>query len=153
MKSKNIFFADDDADDRFLFAKAFAEVCSDHKLSTFDSNTSLLNELSNPESVAPDMVFIDLNMPDLNGLECLRIIKENPQYHDAPVIIYSTIKSPTFIEEVYQLGAAYFIQKPFDFYQLAHLIKYVVNDDEIRSVKTHEDFVLTYDSIKKKPLL
>lgn len=148
--AKNIYLSDDDADDRELFEKAFENVCPEHNLTIFDNNGLLLNNLKAPGSVIPDIIFIDLNMPKLNGVECLRIIKEQPHLSKVPVIVYSTIETSLFVEEVYELGAALFIKKPYDFYELAHMIKYVVdydwNTDDIPSLK---EFLLTYSTLKK----
>jgi CheY-like chemotaxis protein len=154
MRSKNVFLADDDEDDRHLFKKAFSEVCSEHHLSVFDSNVEMLTELQKSEGIRPDLVFIDLNMPGVNGMDCLREIREMPQLNEAPVAIYSTVVANTFIDEVRHLGASYFIKKPYDFYQLAHLIKYVIDKDgkTTDAPVPIEEFVLTYDNIKKKPL-
>lgn len=149
---KHIYLSDDDADDRELFEKAFENVCPEHSLTTFDSNSTLLNNLKDTESPVPDIIFIDLNMPKLNGVECLRIIKDLPRLDKVPVVVYSTIETQLFVEEVYELGAALFIKKPYDFYELAHMIKYVVDYDwDTENIPSLKEFLLTY-SIIKKPL-
>jgi len=149
--AKNIFLSDDDIDDRLFFKSAFEEVCCGHSLSLFENNTHLLEQLNQEDTSLPDIVFIDLNMPMINGLECLRLIREIPRLKNLPVIVYSTIRSEVFIEEVRTLGAAHFIKKPYDFYELVNLIKYVVEIDWSNQADTlpFEDFVLTFNSIKR----
>ena len=148
---KNIFLSDDDADDRHFFQTAFEEVCSEHKLFFFDNNKDMLSKLKTPDFPKPELFFIDLNMPMVNGIECLRMIREIEDLKDVPVIIYSTVRSELFIEEVHELGAAYYIRKPYDFYELVNLIKYVVDLDwkPQSSPTPFEDFVLTFNTIRK----
>lgn len=60
----------------------------------------------------PDIVFLDIVMPEVDGLECLKRIKENHQ--DAKVIILSSIGNQNILKEALRAGAINFIQKPWD---------------------------------------
>jgi CheY-like chemotaxis protein len=151
--AKKIYLSDDDADDRSLFKTAFEQVCPEHSLTMFEDNDVLVNNIK-LNSGMPDIIFIDLNMPQLNGLECLRILKELPQLKEVPVVIYSTIQIPFFIEEVYELGAAFFIKKPYEFYQLTHLIKYVADMEWDTKIPTpFDEFVVSHNSKKKADVI
>ncbi len=59
-----------------------------------------------------DAIFLDLNMPRLNGFQCLDQLKKNEKTSVIPVIIYTTSKQKGDIEEVRRLGAAHYITKP-----------------------------------------
>ena len=61
---------------------------------------------------APDYIFIDLNMPKLNGLQCLAEIKNVPGWSDIPTYLYSTSSEQSYVEQALQKGAVAFITKP-----------------------------------------
>ena len=68
----NIVLADDDADDRLLFDEAISEIDVKTKLSLFNDGKALMDYLVLPDTVLPEIVFLDLNMPIKNGMQCLK---------------------------------------------------------------------------------
>ena len=58
-----IILADDDEDDRMLFIDAFDEIKISTKVQTFKDGSELMNYLNNEESILPETLFLDLNMP------------------------------------------------------------------------------------------
>src|SRR3954470_20640516 len=99
-----IILADDDADDRELFREALNET---HKtmFKTAKDGLSLMQLLKDGKEL-PDAIFLDLNMPRMNGHECLKEIKKDKHLRKIPVLIYSTSKSPEYIQETYENGAS-----------------------------------------------
>ena len=71
----------------------------------------------------PDVVFLDLNMPRKNGLECLSEIKANHKLQNLPVIIFSTSLDSEIVDNLYKKGASYYIRKPGDFSKLKKVIE------------------------------
>ncbi len=63
------------------------------------------------EEQKPDLVFLDISMPEMNGIEVLRILKE--KHPDSSVVMCSAIGQESMIMEAMELGAAEFIVKPF----------------------------------------
>ena len=57
-------------------------------------------------------IFIDLNMPKLNGKEGLQLLRQDPNYQRTPLIIYSTSNNPEDVNECLKVGATAFITKP-----------------------------------------
>jgi len=76
-----------------------------------------------PRTVLPDYIFLDINMPVMNGKECLEKIKDEPLLRDIPVIVYTT--SSRFSErEMYRsLGARECIVKPTSFSVLVNILR------------------------------
>lgn len=70
-----------------------------------------------------DLILTDVNMPDINGLELISYLRNNPNYCQIPVFIISTESSLKDMEKGKQLGADEYVVKPFDPVQLQHLIK------------------------------
>lgn len=119
-----ITLADDDEDDRLLFTDAFEELKINTVVSTFNNGQFLMDFLNNPESVLPHIIFLDLNMPIKNGIECLKEIKQNERLKNIAIAIYSTSSSDDDIENTFVLGANVYIKKPADF----NTLKKVLND-------------------------
>lgn len=70
-----------------------------------------------------DLVLTDINMPDINGLELLSFIRNNPMYTDIPVVVISTEGSRKDIEKGLALGANEYLVKPFHPDQLLEIVK------------------------------
>jgi CheY-like chemotaxis protein len=122
-----LMIIDDDDDDRDIFGEAVTHIdptitciqCSEaeHALSLLEKKTAHL----------PDFIFLDLNMPRINGRQCLVRIKSNEHLKDIPVIIYSTSKFEKDIKEVMRLGAATFLTKPSRMSDLVRAIRLILN--------------------------
>lgn len=82
--------------------------------------------LNNEDSILPHVLFLDLNMPMKNGIECLDEIKANKRFNDIIIAIYSTSSSEEHIEETFIKGANIYIKKPSDFNELKRVLSYVV---------------------------
>jgi CheY-like chemotaxis protein len=126
MKILNIALADDDEDDRLLFKEAIEEIPIETKLSLFNHGQELMDHLSLPHIVLPHLVFLDLNMPIKNGLQCLQEIRDNPLLDRVAVAIYSTSSSEKDIESTFVNGANVYINKPNNFYKLREVIEKVL---------------------------
>lgn len=121
-----ITLADDDEDDRLFFTDAFEELKINTIVNTVNNGKELLNYLNDPETVLPNIVFLDLNMPILNGIDCLKQIKANEKFNDIAVAIYSTSSSDQDVEDTFVLGANIYIKKPSNFEELKKALSDVV---------------------------
>ena len=77
----------------------------------------------------PLLVVTDVDMPRLNGKQCLVELKKEAHLRDIPVIIYSTSSEKRDIDETARLGAAHFLTKPNKFEELCKAISYVASKD------------------------
>ena len=121
-----VTLADDDEDDRLLFTDAFDELKINTVVSTFNNGQLLMDFLNNPESVLPHIIFLDLNMPIKNGIDCLKEIKQNERLKNIAIAIYSTSSSDDDIENTFVLGANVYIKKPANFNTLKKILNDVV---------------------------
>jgi len=123
MASKlNIILADDSADEHFLFMHTLKGIDNDVNIRTVLNGVELLKLLNKPDTVLPDLLFLDLNMPLKNGKESLAEIRKIPKLSDLKVVIYSTSDEKRDIEETYALGANVYIRKPQDYQELENTI-------------------------------
>ena len=125
-KLLNIALADDDDDDRMLFSEAIEEISIKTKLSLFNHGQELMDYLSAPGVVLPDLIFLDLNMPIKNGMECLKEIRQNPNLKDLCIAIYSTSSSEKDIEETFLNGANIYLNKPNNFVKLQSSVERIL---------------------------
>ena len=65
------------------------------------------------EKITPDIILLDIYMPQMDGFECLAQIKNKPKWKDIPIIIITTDSSVVTETKGFALGAADFIRKPF----------------------------------------
>ena len=126
----SILFAEDDADDRFLFDKALQEINIDTRLTTVNDGELLMNYLSENDEFLPDILFLDLNMPRKNGYECLSEMKQNIKLKAIPVIVFTTSCPNDSIVMLFKIGAQDFVRKSGDFEQL----KLVIHQALIRAI-------------------
>ena len=122
----HIILADDDQDDRDFFSDAFAELKMQTKVSLFNDGQQLMDYLNHPNSILPQILFLDLNMPIKSGMECLKEIKDNNQFKDIAVAIYSTSASDEDIEDTFVKGANIYIKKPSSFDTLKKILSEIV---------------------------
>lgn len=123
----HIILADDDEDDRLFFTDAFDELKMNTKVYTYNDGVELMNYLNSEDAILPNVLFLDLNMPLKNGIECLNEIKANSKMNDIAIAIYSTSASEEDIEETFVLGANIYIKKPSSFKQLKKVLSDVVS--------------------------
>ena len=82
--------------------------------------------LTKAGNVLPQLLFLDLNMPKKNGIECLKEIKANDKLIDIAIAIFSTSLSENDIEETFINGANVYINKPSSFDALKQALNKVV---------------------------
>ena len=122
MKFKNIFHIDNDPDDTEFFFVAALEACSTVSVDVFFDARRALEKLSEI-SIIPDAIFLDLNMPIMDGFQFLREIKSLSALQSIPVIILSTSSQQETVDAAKKMGAQGFITKPSDYYQLVDILK------------------------------
>lgn len=84
----NILLADDDKDDCLFFKEALEELEVVAQLTLVADGQQLMHRLRSDTDRLPDVLFLDLNMPRINGMECLAEIKQSEKLRQLPVIIF-----------------------------------------------------------------
>lgn len=128
MEKLKIYLADDDSDDREIFQEAFKDINSGNDLKTFNNGLEVIDHLDSSEEI-PDIIFLDLNMPLVSGLETLKMIRGNERYGSLCVVIYSTSSAEKDIEDTLAAGANIYINKPADYSALKQTIMKVMKID------------------------
>ncbi|MCH8532865.1 MAG: response regulator [Saccharospirillum sp.] len=122
-----LLVVDDDPEDLLLVRTAVKRAHLPLVVKGLQDGESLMGFVKNrnsiPDPLNPSMVILlDLNMPGKDGRSCLREIKQNTQWADIPIIIFSTSDSPEDIQNSYELHANSYICKPDDLIQLERIL-------------------------------
>lgn len=105
----SILVADDDSDDRLFLEDVLKEIAPTKSITSVKDGQELLSLFMH---FIPDFLFLDLEMPRKNGLECLKEIRSNPATKDLPVVVFSSTNRNYNIDVAYEMGAHLFFAKP-----------------------------------------
>jgi len=124
-----IILADDDPDDCELFQDAITAINVNVRTIIINGGIQLMDYLNDENAELPDILFLDLNMPLMNGFECLEDIRKNVRLRNICVIIFSTSSNPSDIDKSYNLGANAYIQKPLSEREMKDILKNTLDTD------------------------
>lgn len=137
----NIILTEDDADDIMFFKLALKEIGFKYA-SRIAKNGEELIELLTDSKNLPQIIFLDLNMPILNGFDCLKIIRKDERLDNCKVVILTTTKHSTDVNLCRSLGADLFLQKPVQHGILLEALQSILLTDYLsNNVITEENFM------------
>jgi len=124
-----IMIIDDDADDRSMFAEAIMEINEGVHLIPMESCEKAIDYFNNKSAATPDFIFLDINMPTMNGWQCLEQIRDMAKMQHIPVVIYTTSQSEENYEKVKKMEATYFLSKPSKFKELVGALILIMDNE------------------------
>lgn len=127
---KTVLLVEDDEDDQLLFTDALENMHVNLKLDIAGSGDEAFNKLETAEEL-PDLIFLDINMPSMNGMEFLYEIKKNEHLSGIPVVIFTTSNNPDHIKQSKVLGASGYLVKPPNFDRLSSKLRNIFVSDLI----------------------
>ncbi|MBC7937810.1 MAG: response regulator [Rhizobacter sp.] len=131
MNKNSVFFiADDDPDDQEIFVKALREIDEFCMCIIASDGREAVEKLLSLQPPLPDFIFLDLNMPRMDGRQTLREIKKHTHLQPIPVIIYSTSADKKEMQETMEMGAALFLQKPNRFDDLCKFLEQIIKQQK-----------------------
>jgi CheY-like chemotaxis protein len=122
--NSKFLLADDDADDAQIFQEALAGIAATIECKIAENGMKVFEWLS-VHAYEPDVIFLDINMPQMSGWECLGKLKGSAEYQHIPVVMYSTSSAQKDIGMAYGAGASLFLTKPEDFRELCKILEIV----------------------------
>lgn len=140
MENVTIFLADDDNDDRLLFTEALSELPFDLTVQIFDNGVDLMANLLDLNFGLPNLIFLDLNMPLMNGEECLEDIRSETNLISIPIIIYSSYLDAELVTLLQKKGANHYLQKPSNFNDLKELLNKAIST--VHSKEMGKNFII-----------
>jgi CheY-like chemotaxis protein len=126
---KIIIVIDDDADDLELMKDAIAEVDSSLVCISFIYADEALQLLAKGQIIQPDYIFVDINMPRLDGPTFLKTLRGQSEYENTPVIMYSTHLPPEDSQKLLNAGASLTFQKPNTFAEYVVILNNILKSE------------------------
>jgi CheY-like chemotaxis protein len=117
---------DDDEDDREICLSVLQTILPEASYIIATNGEDALQKLNNGNA-SPDLIFLDLNMPLMNGKQFLTEIKKNAKLSSVPIIILSTSSDQATIKETIDLGARDFVTKPDKYSAWEDALKKLLN--------------------------
>jgi CheY-like chemotaxis protein len=114
---KPILLVEDDSVDAMTVKRALKDVGANKTIAHTTNGEDALNYLRDESNKKPCLIFLDLNMPKMDGIEFLKIIKNEGSLRSIPVIVLTTSKNAHDIIESFQLSVAGYMVKPVDYNQ------------------------------------
>ena len=127
-----ILLIEDDEIERMKFSKVASKL-GNHIIIEAENGEKALSILDQIES--PNLIILDLNMPKINGIEFLKILKTNAQLQYIPILVMSTSNNHNDIKKCYEIGVSGYIIKPLHYQdykqKITSLIAYWMNNELI----------------------
>jgi CheY-like chemotaxis protein len=124
MKSKKpILLVEDDQVDIMTIKRAITDLKVVNELKVTRNGEEALAFLADAANEKPCVILLDLNMPKMNGIEFLRVFKQDPKVNMLPVVILTTSKEEMDKAESFKLGVAGYMIKPVDYQQFLEVIR------------------------------
>lgn len=120
---KPILLIEDDLIDRMTVERALRDIRVTNALEMVGNGEEALDYLRDPTKAKPGIILLDLNMPKMNGIEFLRIAKQDPSIKRIPVIVLTTSKDERDRVDSFNLGVAGYMLKPVDYMQFVEVVK------------------------------
>ena len=124
---KTCYLIEDDIDDQDVFLLALNEIDKTIRCDIANNGYDAVQQLNTKTDYTPDYIFMDVNMPKMNGLETLVYLKRQDRYARITVAIYSTFTDARLVEQYRKLGAALVLTKPSRMEDYSTLVNNILN--------------------------
>lgn len=141
---QHVLIADDDDDDFEFLAEAVNDLSLKIILSRAENGEILMKIL---HMEIPDVLFLDVMMPCVDGKECVHQIRSDKKFDDLPIIVYSAVRDPDTVEFFYRQGTNMYVFKPQSYSDLLSMLEKIFAIDwrKVRYYPKYNDFVLNPD--------
>jgi CheY-like chemotaxis protein len=120
---KPILLVEDDTVDAMTIQRSLQTINITNAVAVVNNGEEALQYLQDSQDDLPCMILLDLNMPKMNGIEFLRIVKHDKRLKQIPVVILTTSRDEQDKIESFNLGVAGYMIKPVDYWQFVEIVK------------------------------
>ena len=121
--NRPILLVEDDKIDAMTVKRALKDLKITNSLVHVYNGLEALDYLKNLKGEDPCIVLLDLNMPKMNGIELLKILKNDSSFKKLPVVVLTTSNAEKDKTESFNLSVAGYMLKPVDYKQFVDVIK------------------------------
>jgi CheY-like chemotaxis protein len=126
-KELHIAIVNDDEDDNLILKEVLETISPDSTLRFYHDGFDLLANAA--EIQIPDLIFLDIVMPKMSGIDCLRRVKNNKLLQNIPIIIYTGVHNEDVVKDCFASGANVFMEKAVTYAGTKRLIEKVLKLD------------------------
>ena len=127
LKKSKILLVEDNAEDVKLMKIVLQRHFQNIDLLVIQDGKEALQFFNSDISTSIDLIFLDLNLPGINGIKILKKIKSNSFYKVIPTIMLTTSKAKEDVQKCLELGANAYVQKPLKFTELKKIMQKLIN--------------------------
>ena len=133
MDEQKIFMiVDDDLDDVAIFCEVMRDNFQDAFIIVAENGVDALQKLQGRTVPIPDCIFLDINMPKMDGKTCLGLLKKDEELKHIPVVMYTTASCQQMKKEIKKLGATEFLTKQASFPKIREDLLNVVQSIQVK---------------------
>ncbi|SFN33016.1 response regulator [Nitrosospira briensis] len=121
--NKPILLVEDDKVDTMTVIRALKEIHVTNPLVHLENGEEAVNYLREPASEKPCIILLDLNMPIMNGIEFLHVVKNDGQLKRIPVVVLTTSEEQQDKVNSFNMGVAGYMAKPVDYRQFVEVMR------------------------------
>lgn len=129
-----VILTEDDDNHRYLFERAFGKAAHGERLLNFSDGESLMEYLHEDYNPLPGVIFLDIHMPGISGLECLKQIREEERLAKIPVVMLSTSHDLADERQALLYKANLYIRKSGDPEELKYIIGKVLRMEWVENI-------------------
>ena len=134
MKTLNILLIEDDMIEVMKFKRTISSLQLNHKITEANNGEEALTILNKKDKL-PDIILLDLNMPKMNGIEFLNILKSDDILRYIPTIILTTSQNQKDLLECYKIGIAGYVLKPLKYEEYVSKIEKLLTYWSVNELK------------------
>ena len=123
ISNKPILLVEDDQVDIMTVNRALKEIHVTNPVVSRENGEEAIHYLRDPESEQPCIILLDLNMPIMNGIEFLQVVKHDSQFKRIPVVVLTTSEEQQDKVNSFNLGVAGYMAKPVDYRQFVEVMR------------------------------
>jgi len=121
--TRPVLLIEDDRVDVISVRRAFKDLRINNPLEIASDGEAGIEFLTNPNNQAPCLILLDINMPRMNGLEFLKIVKNNEALKRIPVVVLTTSRGDRELVDSFDYGVAGYMVKPANYLQFVEVMK------------------------------
>ncbi|SDA27201.1 Response regulator receiver domain-containing protein [Nitrosospira sp. Nsp11] len=121
--NKPILLVEDDQVDTMTVIRALKEIHVTNRLVHLENGEEAVSYLRDPESEKPCIILLDLNMPIMNGIEFLQVVKRDDHLKRIPVVVLTTSEEQQDKVNSFNMGVAGYMTKPVDYRQFVEVMR------------------------------
>jgi CheY-like chemotaxis protein len=122
-KPKPILLVEDDSVDAMTVKRAMRDLQVNHSVINSVNGEEAMKYLTSPDTEKPFVILLDLNMPKMNGIELLKVMKIHPELKTIPVIVLTTSKEQQDVLDSFEFGASGYMVKPVDYSKFVEILR------------------------------